>query len=189
VPSRFCRMLICLHTGVFLLVSGFCTHLFAQSASVHGQVLDSGGAAIPGAAIELLTTETKVTLKTVSDASGVFIISPLTSGTYQATVTAPGFATWVESGIKVWDRRSLAVVRRLDTRHMLAIALAYSDDSRTLVAADRERVYYWPVAPSPWPFAMLLLANAGVISWITVTGVRDERGSPFSFGSRGRDDN
>jgi hypothetical protein len=92
-------MLICLVAGVFVLASGFCTHLLAQSASVNGQVLDSGGAAVPGAAIELKNTDTQVTLKTVSDASGVFIISPVTPGTYQATVTAAGFATWVQSGM------------------------------------------------------------------------------------------
>jgi hypothetical protein len=92
-------MLMCFRVGVFLLAGGFCTHLFSQSASVNGQVLDSGGAAVPGAALELLNTETKVTLKTVSDASGVFILSPVTPGTYQATVTAAGFATWVQSGM------------------------------------------------------------------------------------------
>src|SRR5215475_14454985 len=92
-------MLMCFQAGVFLLASGFSTHLFAQSASVNGQVLDSAGAAVPGATVELLNPDTKVTLKTVSDASGVFILSPVTPGTYQATVTAAGFATWVESGI------------------------------------------------------------------------------------------
>jgi len=98
--SRFCRM-ICIHAGVFLLAACFGTNLFAQSASLSGRVLDSGGAAVPGATIELLNTETKVVLKTVSDGSGVFILSPLTSGTYQATVTAAGFSTWVQSGIVV----------------------------------------------------------------------------------------
>jgi hypothetical protein len=94
-------MLLCFQVGVFLLASCFSTQLFAQSASVRGQVLDSGGAAVPGSAVELLNTDTKVTLKTVSDASGVFILSPLTPGAYQATVTAAGFATWVQSGIKL----------------------------------------------------------------------------------------
>jgi len=64
-----------------------------------GQVLNSGQAAVPGAAITLLNTDTKVTLKTVSDASGVFILSPLNSGHYQATVTAAGYSTWLQSGI------------------------------------------------------------------------------------------
>ena len=47
----------------------------------------------------LLNTDTQVTLKTVSDASGLFILSPQTSGRYQATVTAAGYSTWVQSDI------------------------------------------------------------------------------------------
>ena len=97
--SKFCRMLTSLNVGVFLLASCFCTHLLAQSASVRGQVLNSGNAAVPGAEVTLVNTDTQVTLKTVSDASGVFILSPQTSGRYQATVTAPGYSTWVQSDI------------------------------------------------------------------------------------------
>ena len=99
MPSRFCRIRTYLHAGVFLLASCFGTHLFAQSASVSGQVLDSSGAAVPGAEVTLLNTDTQVTLKTVSDASGVFILPPLAPGRYQVTVTATGYSTWVESGI------------------------------------------------------------------------------------------
>ena len=47
----------------------------------------------------LLNTDTQVTLKTVSDSSGVFILSPQTSGRYQVTVTNPGYSTWVQSDI------------------------------------------------------------------------------------------
>ena len=97
--TRFCRMLMCLSAGVLLLASCFSTHLLAQSASVSGQALNSGGATVPGAAVTLLNTDTQVTLKTVSDASGVFILPPLASGRYQATVTAAGYGTWVQSGI------------------------------------------------------------------------------------------
>jgi len=88
-----------LNAGVFLLASCFCTHLLAQSASISGEVLNSGGAAVPGAAVVLLNTDTQVTLKTDSDASGVFILPPLSSGRYQATVTAAGYSTWIQAGI------------------------------------------------------------------------------------------
>ena len=95
---RFCRT-ICLNAGVFLFLSCFCSHLLAQSASISGQVLNSGNAAVPGAAVTLLNTDTQVTRKTVSDASGVFLLPAVNSGRYQATVTAAGFSTWLQSGI------------------------------------------------------------------------------------------
>ncbi len=97
--SQLCRIPTFLKTGVFLLASCFCPHLLAQSVSVSGQVLNSGQAAVPGAAVTLVNTDTKVTLKTVSDASGVFILSPQTAGRYSATVTAAGYSTWTQSDI------------------------------------------------------------------------------------------
>ena len=99
MPSRFCRIRTYLHAGVFLLASCLGTHLFAQSASVSGQVLDSSGAAVPGAKVALLNAETQVTLNTVSDGRGVFLLPPVAPGQYQVTVTATGYTTWVESGI------------------------------------------------------------------------------------------
>ncbi len=98
MQSQFCKRLR-LNAAVFLLASCFCTHLLAQSASVRGQVLNSGDAPVPGAEVTLLNTDTQVTLKTVSDSSGVFILSPQTSGRYQVTVTNPGYSTWVQSDI------------------------------------------------------------------------------------------
>jgi hypothetical protein len=99
VRSQICRMLKRLNVGVFWLASCFSTHLLAQSASVRGQVLNSGAAAVPAAEVTLVNKDTQVTLKTVSDASGVFILSPQTSGRYQATVTAAGYSTWIQSEI------------------------------------------------------------------------------------------
>jgi hypothetical protein len=99
MQSRFCRMRIGLWAGLILLASCFCTHLFAQSASVSGQVLDASGAAVKGAAITLLSTATQVTVSTASDDKGIFLLPPVAPGQYQVTVTANGYATWVESGI------------------------------------------------------------------------------------------
>jgi hypothetical protein len=110
-------MLIRLNTGVFLLAICFCTHLLAQSTSVRGQVLNSGEAAVPGAEVTLLNTDTQVTLKTVSDASGVFILSPQTSGRYQVAVTAAGYSTWVQSDIvlEVGEKYDLNPVLKVGT--------------------------------------------------------------------------
>src|ERR1700677_4400655 len=99
MQSRFCAMRIVLRPGLILLASCFCTHLFAQSASVSGQVVDSSGAAVRGAAITLLSAATQVTVSTVSDDRGIFLLPPVTPGEYQVTVTANGYTTWVQSGI------------------------------------------------------------------------------------------
>lgn len=92
-------MLIRLNAAAFLMAACFSTHLLAQSASVRGQVLDSSKAAVANAEVTLLNTDTQVTLKAISDASGVFILSPQTAGRYQVTVKASGYSTWVQSDI------------------------------------------------------------------------------------------
>jgi hypothetical protein len=133
VRSRFFRMLKSLNAGVFLLASCFCTHLFAQSASINGQVLNSGGAAVPGAAITLLNTDTQVTLKTVSDASGVFILPPQASGRYQATVTAAGYSTWVQSDIvlEVGEKYDLNPVLQVGTVRETVAVTATAPEIKT----------------------------------------------------------
>jgi hypothetical protein len=132
VRSQFCRALI-LNAGVFLLASCFCTHLLAQSASVRGQVLNSGDAAVAGAEITLLNTDTGVTLKTVSDEAGVFILSPQTAGRYRVTVTAAGYSTWVQSGIvlEVGEKFDLNPVMKLGAVQETVQVIAAAPEIKT----------------------------------------------------------
>jgi Carboxypeptidase regulatory-like domain len=127
------RMLKCLNASVFLLASCFCTHLLAQSASVRGQVLDSAQAAIAGAEVTLLNTDTQVTLKTVSDASGVFNLPPQSSGRYQVTVTAPGYSTWVQSDIvlEVGEKYDLNAVLKVGTVKETVAVTALAPEIKT----------------------------------------------------------
>lgn len=85
--------------GVFLLTGCFGAQLFAQSATVSGQVLDPSGAAIKGASVTLLRPSTKVKTTTASDASGTFILPPVAPGHYELSITAEGFEPWKETGI------------------------------------------------------------------------------------------
>jgi hypothetical protein len=92
-----------LYAALFLLAACFGAQLHAQgaSATVSGQVLDAGGAVIPGASIALVRPSTAVKIATTSDAHGNFILPPVAPGDYKLTVTAPGFASWTESNIQL----------------------------------------------------------------------------------------
>jgi len=79
------------------------------------------------------------------------------------------FATWNLRGIQVWDRSSLRLLRTMDTRQAVPIVLAYTADPGALIAADREQVWYWKLAPSPVPFLSLVFMMVGIISWIGVS--------------------
>jgi hypothetical protein len=84
---------------VFLLAMCLSFPLFAQSASVSGQIFDSQHAALVNASVTLLNIDTKVELHTTSSADGSFILPPVTPGHYEIRVTANGFAPSVVPGI------------------------------------------------------------------------------------------
>ena len=68
---------------------------FAQSdlGSIRGSVQDQTGAAIPGATIQLHSTDTGATQTAVADGVGNFHFEALVRGNYQATISANGFET------------------------------------------------------------------------------------------------
>ena len=71
------------------------------TSSVSGTVVDSAGAVIPGASIEVTNTATGVALAAVSNESGVFSVPAVNPGEYRVSVTLSGFRTYVVSGLTV----------------------------------------------------------------------------------------
>jgi hypothetical protein len=69
------------------------------SASLTGQVTDITGAAIPNAAVSIQNADTNLTQTATSNATGVYLISPLPPGKYSLSVEANGFVRYVQTGI------------------------------------------------------------------------------------------
>jgi len=67
--------------------------LWAQNAVVSGQVVDSSGAVVPGATLELRNTATAVTFRTTTNAEGLYVFPPVLPGSYDISATAAGFST------------------------------------------------------------------------------------------------
>jgi len=93
--------------GTFALLFGACTltatTLWAQSnnASITGAITDPNGAVIQGAQVRLTSNDTQQTSNYVSDGNGYFSFRNVLPGTYQLTITAPGFAQYKQEGILV----------------------------------------------------------------------------------------
>ena len=68
-------------------------------AEIHGQVLDTSGAAVPGATVRVIQTDTQLTRATNSDVDGSYSLPNLPIGPYRFEVTGTGFKTYVQSGI------------------------------------------------------------------------------------------
>jgi outer membrane receptor protein involved in Fe transport len=73
----------------------------ADQGTITGVVQDSTGAAIPNANVTLTNPATGFVLKRDTDASGVYVFSPIKVGSYTISATAPGFQTTSQKNIQV----------------------------------------------------------------------------------------
>jgi Carboxypeptidase regulatory-like domain len=76
---------------------------FAQmdQGAIIGVVRDSSGAVMPGAQVSVTETNTGLVLKTKTNSSGNYFFSPIKTGNYTVSASAPGFETTEEIGIIV----------------------------------------------------------------------------------------
>src|SRR5258708_4628867 len=69
------------------------------NAQMHGIVTDTSGALIPNAQIKATQTETGQVRNTVTGVDGGYVLPNLAVGPYTVEATAPGFKSYVQSGI------------------------------------------------------------------------------------------
>ena len=79
------------------MVAGAASSGFAQitSASLSGTVKDQTGAVLPGVDVGVKNVETGETRSAVTDASGLYTVTGLRPGKYEARASLQGFATVV----------------------------------------------------------------------------------------------
>src|SRR5215472_12959245 len=77
--------------------------MFAQSdrGTITGTISDPAGAVVANAAIEARNTETGAVYPVASSATGNYTLAELPAGTYEVTVTTPGFKKYVRPGLIV----------------------------------------------------------------------------------------
>src|SRR5580698_10011762 len=94
--------LCCLVMTILLLAGGPAIHSQAVSiASVTGRITDQSGAALAGAQVKMTAVDTNLMHDVISDASGIYDFTSLPIGAYVLQVTAPGFQTYVQTGLKL----------------------------------------------------------------------------------------
>ena len=76
------------------------TKAWAQvTAQINGTVTDSSGAALPGATVVAIQTDTGFRREVVTDTTGSYALTNLTIGPYRLEVTLAGFRTYVQTGV------------------------------------------------------------------------------------------
>ncbi|HVZ84480.1 MAG TPA: TonB-dependent receptor, partial [Terracidiphilus sp.] len=84
---------------VILLLIFASAALYAQSASITGQVTDASGAAIPKATVTVTSQQTGTSRTVVTDSQGRYSVLALDIGGYQVMAQASGFSTETQTGI------------------------------------------------------------------------------------------
>ena len=76
---------------------------FGQGATslMSGTVTDPTGAAVPGAEVQAVQTDTNLVLKVTTNDQGAFAIPSVPAGPYRITVAKPGFKTATLTNIQV----------------------------------------------------------------------------------------
>lgn len=99
-----------LSTGLFL-IAGLMMPASAQitTARLSGVVVDPAGSAVPGAVVAVKEIGTGYTKNLKTDSSGQYLFSSLPVGGYQLTVTAAGFASYVQQGIALSVGQTVSV--------------------------------------------------------------------------------
>ena len=96
--ARFRPFLLCL---LFALGSAAAHAQFLDQGGLTGVVADPTGAVVPGAQVTLKNPATGFTQTSQSDASGVYVFSPIKIGTYSITVKEAGFVETTQQNIQV----------------------------------------------------------------------------------------
>lgn len=109
----------------------------ASDAAIDGYVRDQSGAFVPSAAITIRNLQTNIELSTLSNHNGYFRFPLLRVAEYELSAAAPGFAEFVQTGIRL----SVGQQARID------INLRVGRSSETVnVTADAELVTVGEVA-------------------------------------------
>ena len=92
--SRIVRVYVCL---VSLCLAPLVVLAQEGNSSITGVATDSSGAVVPNVQITALNTQTTLQQVVKSNASGVYLISPLPPGDYRITAEHAGFQTSIEN--------------------------------------------------------------------------------------------
>src|ERR1039457_892348 len=81
-----------------LLFAGTVNAQTTGSGRIQGAITDATGAVIPNASVTLTETSTNVSLKTKTSSAGTYAFPNINVGTYNLTVSLPGFETYKSTG-------------------------------------------------------------------------------------------
>jgi len=168
--SRLCRRAFCYFSAAVALLLAIVlaapVHAQQTLGSLNGTVLDSSGAAIPGARITVVNTQTDLTRSTISQQNGFFQIFNLPIGTYDVKVSHEGFDITDLPAIQVQEASATTLHVALKVGHVstsvtvTANPLINSTDTTNGYTLDKQQIAITPLATGS--FTQLAVLAPGV---------------------------
>src|SRR5438552_4605604 len=90
-----------LATDLLLGTQGWRRFATAGTGSINGTITDSSGVLIPGVTVRAMNTDTGVILEGITSERGMYAFPGLSAGTYQVSVSLPGFQAKTVTGLRV----------------------------------------------------------------------------------------
>ncbi|MBM3723888.1 MAG: hypothetical protein FJW40_00475 [Acidobacteria bacterium] len=137
-----------------------------------GRVTDSSGAAIPGSQVEMRNEDTGVSSRAQTAATGEYIFTNVTPGSYRVSVSAPGFKTNVARNLRVFVNETVRADVTMDVGDVAtqveveaSMPVVQTDASSVGSVVDGRQVTKMPLNGRGSIYALLSLApgvqNAG----------------------------
>ncbi len=137
-------------------------------ASVTGRVSDPSGALVPGATVRATAVNTGTLHTATTDSNGIYSFPSLPIGAYTLEVTAPGFQTYVQSGIalQVSDADKIDVTMKVGevtqkVEVMADAAMVQTQQNMISQVIDQQRIVALPLNGRD-PTQLITISGAAV---------------------------
>jgi hypothetical protein len=108
------------------------------SGSLTGQITDPSGAAVVGATVTLKNVGTNYLQTATTDNTGIYLLKPVMPGNYSLTVTAKGFAMYVQNGIVITANLYATQDVRLKLASVVAETVTVNSDAEMVNTTSAE---------------------------------------------------
>ena len=150
---------------VAFLLAIFCSFIVPNSLSgaqvsttgrITGAVTDSSGAAVPNASVSVKSTALLAPRSSHTEADGGYLFDLLPPGTYELTITAPGFSTYSQTGIILTAGFTATINSKLQVGEVTQVIKVESEpvvdlrSNQTSTTFDRSLLQDIPSGRDPW---------------------------------------
>jgi hypothetical protein len=108
------------------------------SGSLTGQITDPSGATVVGATVTLTNVDTNYLQTVTTDNTGTYLLKPVMPGNYSLTITAKGFAMYVQRGIVITANLYATQDVRLKLASVVAETVTVNSDAEMVNTSSAE---------------------------------------------------